>query len=212
MNEAPMQDERSFQHNIMTSFIRISAVALIVFVCLQIIQPFFLLVLWGALIAISVHPVHLALAARTGGSEKRAATLLVVLGLTLLLVPAWIASASTVDFAERLAADMKAGTLQVPAPEASVAEWPIIGSRVYEEWSAASVNLREALQTHKAQIATGGEWVLKKALGMVLGVLQFVGSIIIAGVLLMNGTGSYRFSCRVAERIAGDKGRDLVDL
>jgi predicted PurR-regulated permease PerM len=39
-----------------------------------------------------------------------------------------------------------------------------------------------------------------------------VGSIIIAGVLLVNGPASYRFSCGAAERIAGAKGRDLVDL
>ncbi|HSG89320.1 MAG TPA: AI-2E family transporter [Pseudomonadales bacterium] len=212
MSEAGPEDDQAFQHNVMTSFIRIGGVVLLLYVCLQIVEPFFLLVLWGALIAVSLYPLHLALAARLGGSEKRSSTLLVVFGLTLLLVPVWIASDSTVTFAEELAADMKAGTLHVPAPKDAVADWPLIGPRVHAEWTAAASDLRATAKQYRPQLARGGEWVLERALGMALGVLQFVGSIVIAGVLLVNGPGSYRFSVRTAERLAGTHGRELVDL
>ena len=52
----------------------------------------------------------------------------------MLLVPVYLQAAA-----------WQAGSLQVPPPPEGVADWPLIGTSVYEAWSLASQNLEAAI-------------------------------------------------------------------
>ncbi|MHC5066244.1 MAG: hypothetical protein ACYTG5_19980 [Planctomycetota bacterium] len=75
--------DKRFSANAMASFLQIAAVALLIFVCFQIVRPFLPVLVWGIIISVSLYPTHQALARHLGGREKLSATLLTALGLAL---------------------------------------------------------------------------------------------------------------------------------
>lgn len=69
------------------ALIRVAIVALLVIAALQVFSPFMDLMLWALIIAITIYPGHQKLAARLGGSQSKAATFIVLLGVMILGVP-----------------------------------------------------------------------------------------------------------------------------
>ncbi len=83
------EDRASFKRALETS-IRIGLVALLVIWCFQVARPFVQPIVWGIILAIAVHPVHLRLSRVMGGRQRLSATILVVGSLLLLIVPSVI--------------------------------------------------------------------------------------------------------------------------
>lgn len=204
--------DRNFQKNAMASFIQIAAVALLVVFCFRIVAPFLSIVVWGMIIAVALYPVHVKLAGTLGGREKLSSTIFVLLGLTILLVPAYTLTDSSVAALKTVGADLKAGAVSISPPDASVAEWPLIGDQVYEVWNDAAANLEGTLNKFEDQLKSLGGQVVRFAGSMAIGILQFVLSIIIAGVFLVGAEGGYRMSQTFASSLAGEHGKGLTDL
>ncbi|MDL2424886.1 permease, partial [Pseudomonas sp. BAgro211] len=89
----------------------------------------------------TLYPVLCRIKARTGLKDGHAATLLVLFVLLVLIVPIYLMAMSITESAGSVGDILKSGTLHVPAPQPSVAEWPLIGPRVYGLWLAASTSL-----------------------------------------------------------------------
>ena len=66
-----------------------------------------------------------------------ASTLLVLAGLVLIVAPTALLLASLGDSVHHLIGSVRDHTLQIPAPPASVAEWPVIGEKVHALWTQA---------------------------------------------------------------------------
>ena len=105
--------------------------------------------------------------------------------LALLITPTVMLSESAIGNAQSLADQLREGTLNVPPPSEKVQGWPLIGERLYSAWDLAATNLGEAISRHKEQLTGLGKHLLAAAAGAGATVLQFVISIIIAGVLLV---------------------------
>ena len=76
-------------------------------------------------------------------------------------------------------------TVNLPQPKPSVAEWPLIGESVYDAWNAAASNLPDYLADHKEQLTNLSKRLLSAAASTAAGVLQFLGALIIAGIISM---------------------------
>ena len=61
--------------------------------------PFIGVVSWAAIIAVSVYPMHTKLSRTLGGKEKWSAVIIVLIGLSILLVPTWSLTGSSIDTA-----------------------------------------------------------------------------------------------------------------
>jgi predicted PurR-regulated permease PerM len=107
---------------------------------------------------------------------------------------------------------LNAGEFEVPAPPQGVSEWPLVGDPLYDLWSLAHVNLQEALAKVAPQLRALGTWLLAAGAGTGLAIVQFVISIIIAGVLLANAAGGGGAARAVSRRLAGDRGEEFADL
>jgi len=204
--------DRNFQKNAMASFIQIAAVVILVFWCLEIVAPFISIVLWGAIIAVALFPLHMKLCGKLGGREKLSSTIFVLLGLAILLVPAYILTDSSVAALKTVGAQLHEGAVEISPPDPSVAEWPLIGEKLYAVWSGAADNMEATINKFSDQLRELGGAVVKLAGSMAVGVLQFVLSIIIAGVFLVGAEGSYRMSQTFASSLAGERGKGLTDL
>ena len=192
--------------------IRIGVLALIFLWSLQIIKPFVQIVLWAIILAVALYPLYSGLAGRLGGRTKLSAVLITALALAILLVPSWKFFGATVEEAREVSEKAEAGTLQVPPPPDRVRDWPVIGERTYELWNGASRNLGATLERLKPELAAFGKWALASLGGLAGTVLQFVVSILIAGVLLSTGDEGREFSVKFATRLAGPPGEDFVRL
>ena len=61
------------------SMIRVGMIAVLVYWCHKVFQPFMDLMLWSVVLAVTLYPLHRRLVARLGGRQSWAATLLVVI-------------------------------------------------------------------------------------------------------------------------------------
>lgn len=204
--------DRSFQNNAMASFVQIGALLLLLILCFKIISPFITVVIWAMIIAVALHPSHLALASKLGGRDTTSAVVFVLVGLTILIVPTYLTADSSIMALSALGDGLRKGTISVSPPNESVADWPIIGERVYNGWTEAAVNLEATLRKFQPQLAAFSEGVLRFAGTIFIGVLQFVFSIIIAGVFLVHAEGGYKTAVTLSSSLVGERGNALVDL
>ena len=97
-----------------------------------------------------------------------------------------------IDSGKQLSTKIESGTLTIPPPSDSVKEWPLIGEQTHQVWSLASTNLEAA--ANKDKIKAVGKTMLSGVADAGGTVLQFILSLIIAGVLLANAEGGQKLA------------------
>ena len=213
MNEAPANSSKTdLQSEAMGIFIRIALLVGIVVLCLRIVAPFIGIVLWAVILAVALYPAHRALTARLNGREGWSATLIVLIGLAIVILPTWFAAESTIASVKALSTELQKGSLTIPPPGERVRGWVVIGERVYLVWTEAATDLEAVLDDFRPQLQQAGEAVVRFLGGLAVGVVQFAIAVIVAGALLVKASGGYRFTCAVATKLVGDRGPDLTDL
>jgi predicted PurR-regulated permease PerM len=201
-----------FIRNMMESAIRIGIVLVLVLWCFSIVKPFVSIILWGVIIAIAVAPSYESLSAKMGGRRGRAALLVTLLMLLVLIVPASMLTGTVIDGARVASDHLKGGDISIPPPPESVAGWPLIGEKLSRFWELASTNLAEAVDRVEPQIKDASRWLLGAAAGASVGLLKFIAAVIIAGVLLPRGPESEKSADKVFRRIAGPRGAEYGKL
>jgi predicted PurR-regulated permease PerM len=196
-------DDR-FLSNAMAAFIQIGALLLLLMLCYNIVAPFVHIVLWGVVIAVGLYPTHSSLTAKLGGREKTSALILVLIGLTIVIAPVWMTAESSINAAQQVAADFEAGTISIPPPGDDVAGWPLVGESIHTVWASAADNLESTLNTYAPQLKSMGQTLVGIAGGAILGALQFVVSIIIAGALILNAESGHRTARNIYGSLMGD--------
>ena len=205
-------NDKLFLASALEATIHIGLVVLLLYWCFKIGQPFIQIIVWGIIIAVAIHPGYNRLKSALGGRGRLAATLITLFALIVLLVPAYMLSESLINTAQEYSAQLSAETLIVPPPSESVRSWPVIGEPLYKFWSVASNNLGDALSKIAPQLKKFGIPLLSAAAGAGVGILKFVVSIIIAGVLLANDAGGGQTALAIATRLTGERGTMAVEL
>jgi predicted PurR-regulated permease PerM len=205
-------DDATFQRNMMTSFIQIAALVILVSYSLAIVGPFVSLVVWGLVLAVAIFPMHLKMTSALGGNEKLAATIMILIGVVIVVVPGWLVTKSVISSIMAFAAEARAGTLEIPPPAANVADWPLIGERVYAVWSSAATNLEETLADFNPSPREASLWLVGRVGSLTLGILQIAASIVIAGVATLYAKNGYKLCCAIASRITPTRGKHLADV
>ncbi|SKA13267.1 Predicted PurR-regulated permease PerM [Enhydrobacter aerosaccus] len=192
--------------------IRLALLAGLVYGTVLLLRPIAGMLLWSVILAVAAFPLFAVLRHRLHLRPGLAATLLAVMLLALIVVPAAVLGVSAVDTLEQYAQHLLGGHSLLPRPPESVRDWPLIGQRLYNFWSQAASDVRTLLEAHVSQIASLGRWIAGIAAGVALELLQFATAIIVAGILLSYSdrlTGSAR---QLATRVAGARGGHFLDI
>jgi len=192
--------------------IHIGLTILLATACLLILRPFLPLLLWGIIIAVAVYPVFQRLQRLFGGREVLAALVVTVLLLAFLVVPVFFLAQALFESVQTLAAHVKEGTLNIPPPPAQVESWPIVGAPLNSLWNQASRDLSEMARSYAPQIKAAFSTLLSASAGIGLTLLQFLLSIVVAGVLLANARAGYDVAHSLCSRFFGDKGPEIQQL
>jgi predicted PurR-regulated permease PerM len=183
--------------------IRAGLILALAMLCYQVFSPFLSLMVWALILAITMYPLHQYLAGKVGGKQGLAAALLVFVGIVLIVVPTAMLMNSLGDSVQQLIKEIQDNSLKVPAPRPGIEQWPIVGKELHDFWSKAHADLPALVQSMKPKI---GE-LTKSGLGFVSsiggGLLQFIASLIIAGIIITFGQSGSRCSLAIFERIAG---------
>ncbi|MGI9289673.1 MAG: AI-2E family transporter [Gammaproteobacteria bacterium] len=192
--------------------IQIGTIFVLVLWCFRIIEPFVLIVMWGVILAIALEPVFNKLVSLLGERHKLAATLMVLVLISILVVPAILLTDSLLNGAQTLVDASESGELQVPPPPPAVAEWPVIGEQAFDLWQKAATNLPAVLQEFSSQIKAIGAWILNTVTGTGLGILQFIVSFIISGAILTNYMKGRAHTRSLVSRLAPRQGEEFADI
>ncbi len=193
--------------------VRVGIIAALVFLSLRIFSPFVGLVLWGLILAVTLYPVHQRLAGKFGGRQGRAATVLVLAGLLLIGIPTAMLGSSFAGRVQEMNQALQNETIQIPAPAKSVAEWPLVGEKVYRVWSQASRDLPAVLHEARPQLKEFSKKMLAIVASTAGDVFKFLGSLIIAGIMMSYGKSGAQAMSRIICRLAGkEKGPGLYSL
>ena len=212
-NSSRPEEDKVFQRRVMDAAISIALLAGLVLWCFNIMRPFIMPVLWGAIMAVAIYPLYVKAYTAFGGRQKLTATLITVFTLALLITPTVMLSGSMIESSKTLASDIEAGTLTIPPPADKVKDWPLIGERLYGAWSLASSNFEAALEKFKPQVTAVSKWMLSAAAGVGGGILMFIISIMIAGAFLVVGRNGSKAMETIAGRVMGkNNGAEFVEL
>jgi hypothetical protein len=141
--------------------------------------------IWGLILAVALEPLNARLAKRFGGRRGLAATVLTLVGLLLLGVPTVMLGSSFATHVQEVAAAAHDGTLHIPAPGAAVAEWPVVGKKIYAVWNSAATNLPAFVSENQDQLKDLSRKGLAAAASTAVAVLLFLGAMIIAAIMVL---------------------------
>jgi len=193
--------------------IRAALIGAMALLCYEVLAPFRALMLWALILAVSLYPLQQALARRVGGRQGVAATIVVLSGSVLLLAPTLLLVSSVGHSLENLVRSAQADTLAIPAPPARIRDWPIVGERIHDVWSQAHDDLPGLVKSMQPRIREFARASLAFVAGFGLGLLQFLASFVIAGILMAYGDAGARGARAIFERVIDrERGDAFVKL
>jgi predicted PurR-regulated permease PerM len=192
--------------------IRLTAIAILAVWCFQIVSPFIIPIVWGIIIAVAMYPIQQKLEKLFGGRKGLAATVVILVMITVMLVPAWLLTDAIVSGAREAGEKIREGALVVPPPPPTVETWPIVGKQVAAVWTMASVNIEKLVVQYAPELKEAGKFILGVAGQLGLTILLFLVSIVVSGVLLAHADAGIAVTEKFAKRLAGEHGSDFVRL
>jgi len=183
--------------------IRAGLIFVLAALCYQVFAPFLTLMVWALTLAVALYPVQEFVAARLGGKQGLSATLIVILGIMLVVVPTAVLMSSLGDSVHQLINDVQSDALEIPAPPDSVAGWPVVGEKVHSFWARAHEDLPALILSLQPKIGDLAKYALGFVASIGGGLLQFLASFIIAGILMAFGQAGSRASVAIFERLSG---------
>ncbi|MDB6144540.1 MAG: putative transporter [Pseudomonas sp.] len=212
-----MNDKRFIGFNsardLLDVFIRAGLIAVLAIFCFQIFHPFLSVVLWSIILAITLYPLNLKLAAKLGNRPGWAAIILVIIGLACLIVPLSLLGASVVETVQSGMHSVQGKAFEIPAPPDSVQNWPLIGAPLFSVWTHASENLSWAFQQLMPHLKDWSKVALTQVAGVGAGIIVFVIALLISGVIMSHGENSQRTAVAIATRISSaERGPQLAAL
>lgn len=212
MSPKPAPDQQ-LPEALLDVLIRAGLIAILAISCYLVFSPFLDLMLWSLILAVMLYPLQRWIAARLGHHEGQTASLIVVAGLLILMVPTYLLGTSLVDSAQQVMETVRGGSLNIPPPSESVASWPVIGQPVHDLWQQAASDLSGSIEKYRPQIRELLLGLLARIAGIGAGFLLFIGALIIAGIMMAFGELGHRSAHRIAARIVGpERGETLVEL
>ena len=186
--------------------------ALLLYACARVVLPFTGVLLWSAVLAVLLYPLHLRLAVRLG--NRWSAVLIGLVGVAVILVPMVIAGTSLASSISSLVSGLQNHTLTVPPPPPRLATLPVVGQKLTDAWALVATNTPAALAKYAPSLKSAASWLVSFAGRMAAGELMFILAFVIAAILIAYGKPVAQFAQRLLQIItgSGERGTRLVAL
>ena len=203
--EPEREPEERTPASLLDVLIRAGLILALALLCYRVFAPFLVLMVWALILAVTLYPLHQAVARRIGERQGLAAILVTVLGIVLIVAPTALLLSSAGDSVRQLIRDVQHNTLQVPPPRANVAAWPVVGKKVYAFWEKAHADLPGLVQSLQPKIGHLAKAALATVARIGGAILEFIAALIIAGIIMAFGRAGDRSGRAIFARVAGSK-------
>ncbi|GAB3529611.1 AI-2E family transporter [Photobacterium alginatilyticum] len=201
-----------FINNMVESAIRIGLLFVLLIWTYDIVKPFIIPVLWGAIIAVALMPLTLKLANALNGKRGLAATLLALLGVALLVIPLVMVSGSVYDGIAGLTEALQEGSVKIPGPTQRVAELPLIGEQLYDVWALFASNMEAAVTRYSEEIKASVAAVAGFLGSSLATIVMFIISLLIAAGFMAHAESMSKAVQTVSVRVVGKHGEEWAKL
>lgn len=198
-------------NNIINNVLKASILLIFLAWCFLIIQPFILVILWGAILGIAMFPLYNYLVKKIGQSKKKHLTIIFGFLVTvILIVPSYFLTKSIVTTTMDTVTKIKNNSFEIPSPNESVKDWPLIGDELYENWSQASIDIRNYSINHKDVILDQGSNLLSGFKGFVGAFITFFIAFFIAIVFMYHSEYTNKAALKLFNKLLGNDGDELL--
>ena len=205
--------ERQPSSSLWDTLIRVGLIGGLIVLCFQALSPFLRLLIWSIILAVTIYPLHQWIARRIGRKQWLASTILVILGLALIVVPTWLLMNSFADSVHGFVEAVQQNTLHLPAPPERVKNWPIVGPKIYDNWSRARDDLPGLVQSMQPKIGELARSALSIVASLGGTMLLFLLSFVVSSIIMAYGDSAARSSRAFLSRVAGSsRGEALAKL
>jgi predicted PurR-regulated permease PerM len=209
-NQTNQAEKNSIIQTVVDVTIKLGVLLLLLAWCFKIIYPFVSIVLWALIIAVAIFPLFKTMSKKMGNSKKISATIITLVFLSIIIIPGILFTSSLVDGVKRLSSDIDNKSFYIAPPPEEVAEWPLVGGTIYGTWKLASESLEDVVTKYESELLAVGNWVLSALMGTGIGLIQFILSVIIAGVFLASSDSGGKMLRRFYRRLVGERGEEFA--
>ncbi|WP_250655239.1 AI-2E family transporter [Alkalimarinus coralli] len=210
--QTEVNQTKRFINNMVESAIRIGLLFILIVWTYDIIKPFIIPVLWGAILAVALMPITQKLETSLNGKRGLTATILVLLCITLLITPFVVVSGSLVEVVTHMTEVFKSGEVKIPGPTQRVADIPVIGDKLFDVWSLFSSNLEKAVAHFLPEIKIAASKMASIVGSSLSALLMFIVSLAIAAGFMAHAEASTAALRSVIVRVAGESGAKWTTL
>ena len=191
----------------------LAVLAMLIVGCFFVLQPFITALVWAAILCTTTWPLYWRVTARLRDRSGLSALVMVVL-LALLMIAPFIVVGATIADNAALVAQWGRQMLEVgpPDPPAWVARLPLIGTTVAAYWSSMAHDTAQLLGVLRDYVEPLRKFLVASGASVVGAILQMTLAIFIAWFMFRDGHAIAEHLMRVAQRIAGDRGKELASL
>jgi predicted PurR-regulated permease PerM len=205
--------EKRLASRLLDVLIRAGLIVGVAILCYRVFAPFLTLTVWAVILAVTVYPLHRTIANKLNGRQGLSATLLTLLGITLLVVPTAVLMGSLGDTLEDLIKGVQTNSIKIPPPPDSVAAWPLVGQKLHDAWSRAHTDLPSLVQSLQPKIGELARAVLGFVAGIAGALLGFLAAVILAGIIVAFGESGARACQAIFARVFGkERGEEFTNL
>ncbi|MBF4493385.1 AI-2E family transporter [Flavobacterium sp. MR2016-29] len=184
---------------------------LIVGFCFKLMLPFIMPMIWAVILAIILHPFFNFLQRVFRGRKTLASIVITVSIIILMILPVlYFLNSVTSNFLE-LKRGFEDGALKISTPSEYIKNWPVIGKPLHNFLDSLSSDLQNSLLKYGEEIKDVSKVIMAGVLSSGLAFLQFLLSVVIAGVLLVS-TSAKTMATKFVMRIAGNKGEEILAI
>ena len=144
-------DHAPSRSTILDVALQIGLVGFLIYACSRYISPFSDLLIWSAILAVMLYPLHLRMAARLG--NRWSALLIGLVGVTVMLVAMGTVVTSIASSLYSLIVGLHNQSLTVPPPPPWLAELPLVGRKLAEAWVLVATNMPEAFAKYRETLS-----------------------------------------------------------
>jgi predicted PurR-regulated permease PerM len=192
--------------------IQMMALAFLIIWCFDILAPFFTPIIWAAILAVALYPLHQRLKKLFKGKGVLAAVVITALFLIIFIsIISWLGIRTGTEIKSQVTS-FQEGNLKIPLPSEKVKEWPLIGRKAFQVWTQLSSGFESFVQQYPEQVKSAGNYVLHLMSSSGKALLMFILSIIISGVFLCYAGQSADYAKKFFNRLMNTGNIDVSSI
>ncbi len=192
--------------------IQLLAVAFLIKWCFEILAPFFTPIIWAAILAVTLFPLHQKLTRLLKGRSIWAAILITVFFLGFFIsIISWLGFRTGAEIKDEITA-FQEGNLKIPSPPEKVMEWPLVGKKIFQVWTQLASGFEGFIQKYPEEVKTIGNYVLQLMTSSGKALVIFIFSIIISGVFLSFAHESAEYARKFFTRLIDSSQFDVSSI